>query len=186
MKGSEMSRLPMAEPETLDPYLDALHANTREDDWSTRHVARVFAPAPDLLRAYLEQFYYPWHTNATPAARLPARLKELVRLRIATLNGCQTCRAARLAQDSIPEAEAIGVDAYAESGDYSDAEKAAMSFAELLAVDHYRIGDEEIAALRKHFDQAEILELMMMSGQYIGFGRVLAVLQLEVTACPLP
>ena len=27
---------------------------------------------------------------------------------------------------------------------------------------------------------------MMMAGQYIGFGRVLAILQLETVACPVP
>jgi hypothetical protein len=27
---------------------------------------------------------------------------------------------------------------------------------------------------------------MMMAGQYIGFGRTLAILQLETVACPIP
>lgn len=181
-----MSRLPLTEPEALDPFLQQLHDDVREDDWSTRHVARVFAPAPELLRDYLEGFYYPWHTNQTPAARLPARLKELVRLRIATLNGCQTCLAARLAPDTIPEEQAQAVDDYENSSDYSEPEKTAVRFAERLAVEHHDIGDDEIAALREHFDQAQILELMMMAGQYIGFGRVLAALQLEIVACPVP
>jgi hypothetical protein len=30
-----------------------------------------------------------------------------------------------------------------------------------------------------------LLELMMMIGQYIGFGRMLAILQLEETVCPI-
>jgi alkylhydroperoxidase family enzyme len=55
-----------------------------------------------------------------------------------------------------------------------------------MAVDHHSLGDAEVAALREHFDDAAILELMMMAGQYIGFGRVLAILQLETVACPLP
>lgn len=181
-----MSRLPLADPEALEGFLHELHHNARESDWSTRHVARAFARAPDLLRDYLERFYYPWHSNATAEARLSPRLKELVRLRIATLNGCQTCKAARLASDSIPEEQATGIDAYADSGDYAPGEKAAVRFAELLAVDHHSIDDAEIAVLRGHFDDAEILELLMMTGQYIGFGRMLAVLQLETAACPLP
>jgi alkylhydroperoxidase family enzyme len=55
-----------------------------------------------------------------------------------------------------------------------------------MAVDHHSIGDADIAALRDHYDDAQILELMMMAGQYIGFGRMLAILQLETVACPLP
>jgi len=148
-------------------------------------VARAFAPVPELLRDYLEGFYYAWHLNQTHAARLPVRLKELVRLRIATLNGCQTCRAARLSRDTIPEEQAQSVDDYQNSTDYSEPEKAAVRFAERLAVEHHDIGDNEIALLREHFDEAQILELMMMAGQYIGFGRVLAALQLEVLDCPV-
>lgn len=184
-----MSRLPMTDPEALSGYLRDLHDGATDADWSTRHVARAFAPAPDLLEMYLNGFYYPWHSNAVGAAdvaRLTPRLKELVRLRIATLNGCATCKAARLSPDTIPEGEAIGIDAYSGSADYSAAEKAAVGFAEQMALDHHAIGDVEVAALREHFDDAAILELMMMAGQYIGFGRLLAILQLETVACPLP
>ena len=184
-----MSRLPLAEPDELTGYLNDLHDGAREEDWSTRHCARAFAAAPELLEMYLTGFYYPWHSNAEEAAgvaRLSPRLKELVRLRIATLNGCQTCKAARLAADSIPEEQALGIDAYDGSDAYTPAEKAAVRFAEQMAVDHHNIGDAEIAVLREHFDDAEILELMMMAGQYIGFGRLLAILQLETVSCPLP
>jgi alkylhydroperoxidase family enzyme len=184
-----MSRLPLTDPEQLPPYLRELHDGAAERDWSTRHVARAFASAPELLEMYLTGFYYPWHSNAddaTGVARLTPRLKELVRLRIATLNGCETCRAARLAADTIPEEQALNIDGYAGSDDYSAAERAAVRFAELLAVRHFDIDDAEILLLREHFDDAEILELMMMAGQYIGFGRVLATLQLETTVCPVP
>ena len=131
-----MARLPLTEPEQLPGYLRDLHDGAAEADWSTRHVARVFAAAPELLETYLTRFYYPWHSNAEDAAgvaRLTPRLKELVRLRIATLNGCQTCKAARLAADSIPERQALDIDGYATSDDYSPAERAAVRFAERLA-----------------------------------------------------
>ena len=184
-----MSRLPLTEPGKLPPYLRELHDGAAEQDWSTQHVARAFAPAPELLETYLTNFYYPWHSNADDAAgvaRLTPRIKELVRLRIATLNGCETCKAARLAADSIPEQQARDIDGYADSDDYSPAERAAVRFAEMLAVRHFDIDDHEIVVLREHFDDAEMLELMMMAGQYIGFGRVLATLQLETVACPVP
>jgi alkylhydroperoxidase family enzyme len=183
-----MSRLPLVEPEDLTGFLHDLHEGASEDDWSTKHVARAFAPAPELLETYLG-FYYPWHTSADVAAepaRLTPRIKELVRLRIATLNGCQTCKAARLAADAIPETQALAIDGYHASDEFSPAEKAAVAFAERMALDHHAIGDADIVALREHFDDAQILELMMMAGQYIGFGRMLAILQLETVACPLP
>ena len=54
-----------------------------------------------------------------------------------------------------------------------------------MALDHLSIDDESIRELHEHFDDAELLELLMMTGQYIGFGRLLAVLQLEEVTCPI-
>lgn len=184
-----MARIPLAEETELDGYLKELHDGAAESDWATQHVARAFDAHPEFLEQYLS-FYYPWHSNvegAAGAARLSPRLKELVRLRIAILNGCRTCQSARLAPESVPERHAVGIweEDFAASPDYTEAELAAVEFAERMAVDHHGIGDAEIEALREHFGDAEILELMMMAGQYIGFGRTLAILQLETVECPL-
>lgn len=89
-----MARVTLTEPTELPDFLVELHENAAETDWSTRHVARAFASHPQLLEDYLG-FYYPWHRNDGVGVLEP-RLKELVRLRIATLNGCKTCKAARL------------------------------------------------------------------------------------------
>ena len=64
-------------------------------------------------------------------------------------------------------------------------ERAAIHFAEKMALDHHNIGDDDVAVMRSHFTDAEFLELAMMTGQYIGFGRVLAMLQLEIASCPI-
>ena len=185
-----MARIPLAEETEIDGFLKQMHDGADESDWATRRVARAFDAHPEFLEQYLA-FYYPWHSNAEgaeDAAKLTPRLKELVRLRIALLNGCQTCQAARLAADTIPEDQATGVWAsdFAESPDYSPAERAAVEFAERMALEHHEIGDADIEALHEHFDDGEMLELMMMAGQYIGFGRTLAILQLETVACPIP
>ncbi|MGV1048421.1 MAG: carboxymuconolactone decarboxylase family protein [Solirubrobacterales bacterium] len=185
-----MARIPLAEEAELDGFVKEMHDGAAEGDWATRRVARVFDAHPEFIEQYLA-FYYPWHSNveaAADAARLTPRLKELVRLRIAILNGCVTCQSARLAPESVPEEQATGVwkDDFAANPDYSPAERAAVEFAERMALDHHGIGDAEIEALHEHFDDAEILELMMMAGQYIGFGRCLAILQLEDVSCPIP
>jgi alkylhydroperoxidase family enzyme len=185
-----MARIPLAEETDLDGFLKEMHDDAAEGDWATQRVARVFDAHPEFLEQYLA-FYYPWHSNAEEAAevaRLTPRTKELVRLRIAKLNGCVTCQSARLAAETVPEDQAVGVwrEDFAANPGYSPAERAAVEFAERMAVDHHAIGDADILALREHFDDAEILELMMMAGQYIGFGRCLAILQLEDVSCPLP
>jgi alkylhydroperoxidase family enzyme len=185
-----MARIPLADEAELDGFVKEMHDGAAEEDWATQHVARVFDAHPEFIEQYLA-FYYPWHSNvedAEDAARLTPRMKELVRLRIAQLNGCVTCQSARLAADSIPEAQALGVwrEDFSENPDYSPAERSAVEFAERMAVDHHNIGDADIEALHEYFDDGEILELMMMAGQYIGFGRTLAILQLETVSCPIP
>ena len=61
----------------------------------------------------------------------------------------------------------------------------AVRWAELAATDHTAIGDAFMAEVREHFDEPEVLELGMMIGQYIGFGRLLVQMGLDKGACEL-
>ncbi|CAB4923014.1 unannotated protein [freshwater metagenome] len=178
-----MSRIPLPEVDVLDPFLRGMHDGARPGDWATENVARAFAGQPRLLEDYLS-FYYPWHTQN---GVLPARLKELVRLHIATLNGCNTCAAARLALDTVSESEAFGALGVDESGlsTLSQQERVALNYAERMALDHHNITDEDVKLWRQTFGDEGFLELAMMTGQFIGFGRMLAILQLETVACPI-
>jgi len=58
-------------------------------------------------------------------------------------------------------------------------EKLALRFAEALAVNHQQIDEAFFGALRQEFSPAEIIELGMVTGIFIGYGRLLAVLDLE-------
>ncbi len=59
-----------------------------------------------------------------------------------------------------------------ESSDLLSArERAALRFAEKLAVDHQKVDDAQWAELRGHFSDAEIIELVAHTTLYIGFGR---------------
>jgi alkylhydroperoxidase family enzyme len=51
-------------------------------------------------------------------------------------------------------------------------ERAALRFAEKMAVDHRKIDDAFWAELRRHFSEAEIIELAAHTTLYIGFGRL--------------
>lgn len=178
-----MSRVPLIEVESLDPYLRTLHEGAAETDWATQRVAQAFAEQPRLLEDYLT-FYYPWHKEK---GVLSARLKELVRLHIATLNGCRTCASARLAPEEVAEGEALGALGTDKAGleSLSEEERIALDFAERMALDHHSVTDEDVRRWRTTFGDAGFLELSMMTTQYIGFGRVLAILQLETVACPI-
>ncbi len=60
-----------------------------------------------------------------------------------------------------------------------------MRWAEMLASDFRLVDDAFKALLREHFSEAEIVELGMMIGQYISFGRLLVMLDIGNGACEI-
>ena len=52
-----------------------------------------------------------------------------------------------------------------------------------MALDHHNMDDGFFERMREHFNDEQILELGMMIGQFIGFGRLLMVLDLESKFC---
>tara|TARA_R110002110_G_scaffold348143_1_gene558356 strand:- start:1622 stop:1858 length:237 start_codon:yes stop_codon:yes gene_type:complete len=68
---------------------------------------------------------------------------------------------------------------------FTDAEQLALEYADRMAADHQNMDDAFFDRLKQHYDDAQILELGMMIGQFIGFGRLLAVLDLESKFCPI-
>ena len=61
----------------------------------------------------------------------------------------------------------------------SPRERAAVRFAEKLAVDHQKIDDTLWSELRRHFSEAEIIELVAHTTIYIGFGRFNEILGID-------
>lgn len=85
-------------------------------------------------------------------------------------------------ENGLTEAKIAELDGAGET--FSEREALAVEFAERLAVSHQTIDDDLFERLRLVFTEPEILELGMMAGQYIGFGRLLMVLDLTPKFCP--
>jgi alkylhydroperoxidase family enzyme len=72
----------------------------------------------------------------------------------------------------------------------TDAEKAAVRFAELLALNHQAIDDGVLGELRRHFSEEQILEIGWAAAAFIGFGRLIHVFggkwEGEPAGSPLP
>lgn len=58
-------------------------------------------------------------------------------------------------------------------------ERAAVRFAEKLAVDHHKVDDALWSELRRHFSEAEVIELVMHTMLYIGLGRFNEIIGLD-------
>jgi alkylhydroperoxidase family enzyme len=130
----------------------------------------IWAHQPDAYRAYLD---------ATSALRangtLPARLVELVRLRIAFHNQCRTCMASRRLPDDVVSAALVcSLERPYEAADLTDAERVALRYADLFASDHLAIQDDTYDALRAYFTESELVELGMTCAYFVGFGRLAA------------
>src|SRR5262245_36492023 len=59
----------------------------------------------------------------------------------------------------VPEDKLQAVDRYAEHPGFTERERAALAYAEMVTISPNDISDEQFAALRKHFNDREIVEL---------------------------
>ncbi len=112
---------------------------------------------------------------------LPWRVREAARMRIAQINGCNICMAWR-----VPALEKHGVDEalYAHiadpaNGDYSEQERLAIEYAEKFALDHRSLDDAFFDRMKAQFSDREIFELTVCIGDWVAFGRMTAVLDLD-------
>jgi AhpD family alkylhydroperoxidase len=108
---------------------------------------------------------------------LPERLVELVRLRVAFFNQCRSCMAIRYSDavaDGVTEGLVCSLERPQEAENLSAAEKAAIRYGEMMATDHLAIDDAVYEDLRRHFSEAQIVELGMTVAFFVGFGRLAA------------
>lgn len=106
------------------------------------------------------------------------RLQELLRLRIAFHNQCRSCMALRY-EDAIEvgvtEELVCSLEKPHEASDLTDADRAALHFADLFATNHLAIDDAVLEQLGHFFTEAEIFEIAMSCAAFVGFGRFAAV-----------
>jgi AhpD family alkylhydroperoxidase len=117
--------------------------------------------------------------------RLPERLIELMRLRVAFRNQCRPCMSMRYAgalDDGLTEAMVCSLEHPDDAADMTAAERAAVSYADQFAVDHLSIAPK-LAALRGIFDSQQIAEIAWWTAFFVGFGRLAATFD---EGAPLP
>jgi alkylhydroperoxidase family enzyme len=125
---------------------------------------QVWAHRPDAALAWLatlEQF----HSHGV----LEARLRELVRLRVAAITNCKACRMARKS-DAVSEEDVSCLSS--DNARFSAAEQAALVYAELFAGDYQAIDESVFARLKLHFSTPEIVELNMFCALMLAGGRM--------------
>lgn len=163
---AQISKLP---PEQWDPRIAAAVKPEEATDLE-QGLTRYFAHCPEQALG-LMGFGGALKMNRS----LPDRLIELVRLRIAFFNQCRSCMAIRYKDalaDGLDEDLVCSLEKPAEADNLSDAEKSAIRYGELFATDHLAIDDAIHDDLRRHFSEAQIVELGMTVAFFVGFGRL--------------
>lgn len=115
------------------------------------------------------------------------RTRELMRMRIAAINHCEVCLDTRVADPDavVPtEDDYANVAAWSTWPGFSDAERMAVSFAELFALDHLALDDAWFAHARQYFTDDQLHAMGIMVGSWVALGRMQTVFDVH-TSCAL-
>lgn len=144
------------------------------------------AHSPEVAEFYWGKFY----RDLFFAGRLPVRLKELVRLRLAGLNGCSFCQVGDIAsakRHGVSDAEVEAVFALRDDA-FPPRERAALRAA--TAMSNVDPNDEVDEQTRRElvdlFEPAELVELLVVVGVLTGMARMLTATGFTERTCPTP
>ena len=169
-----MTRIKSLPLDQWDPELRGqLQADMAGMSETQRKILGVYAQAPKLAKAF-----FGFEPEFWGAFTLRRRLLEMMRLRIAFHNQCRSCMAMRFepaVQDGLTEDLVCSLEQPYEAPDLTDAEKAALDFADRFATNHLAIDDTYMEGLRQHYTEQEIVEISMLCAFCTGFGRFAAV-----------
>ncbi|MDY6997704.1 MAG: carboxymuconolactone decarboxylase family protein [Actinomycetota bacterium] len=162
----------MARIEQAAGFADIPTAELGEGDRVNLGVAGIMSRLPDVAAAVGGV------TGALNSAGvLPRRLMELVRLRIAFHNQCRSCMSIRYQSaidDGLTEDAVCALESPSDAADLTDAERAALRFADLFATDHLAIDDAVYDELRGHFSEDALVALGLHCALCVGLGRLAA------------
>ncbi len=118
-------------------------------------------------------------------SQLPVREREAARWTIALINDCAVCRDTRARDGEGTGADEpfyVSVSDWRAATDLSERERLAAEFAERFALDHLAMDDAFWARLHAAFSDAELADLTICCGCFLGMGRTLAVVGVRAPA----
>jgi len=175
------SRVHLAERNEVPVEVAILYDKLLADRGVVPNMFKALANTPDLvlgIAAFLR--------GLMGEGALQGWYKELIATRVASLNDCDYCVSAHrylAAKRGATPDQVASYDAY-ESGPFTEKEKAGFRYSDLLHVSGHAVDDDAFAALSRHFNQPEIIELTAVAGAFEFFTRMNTSLRIPVT--PLP
>ncbi|MDB6143729.1 MAG: hypothetical protein JWP80_2773 [Pseudomonas sp.] len=165
-----MSRIPPVPLNELPADLQAAIARGQASRMlSNTRPVQVWAHRPSVALAWLGLM-----ESLHDDSLLDERLRELVRLKIASLTQCQACQLARKS-DQVNDQDIACISS--DSEHFSAPERAALAFAELFAGDYQAIEDVHFARLSEFFSTEQVVELNLYCALMLAGGRMTYVQQ---------
>ena len=172
-----MARVPLIEPQDHPELQDLVAKIAAARRGRVINVYRLLLHSPQLAETWFA------HNNAVRwSTALSGRLRELVIVRIAYLTGVQYVLRQHVPKLALAEgvtlAECEALKDWEGSGSFSQAERAALGFADAMTRD-IRVPENVFGALLGHFNTRQIVELAVLIGTYAMHTRVMQALEID-------
>lgn len=161
-----MSRIPPLAPEEV-PELEDIFAPYLERMGFVPTSQRVMAHYPPLVRGFVELARAIW----SPEAKTSMELRTMVGHMASRAAGCMYCAAhtgSNANRSGVPEEKIAAIWDYETSALFTEAERAALRFAQCAASVPNMVDDAVFAGLAAHYDERECTEIMAVVS-YFGF-----------------
>lgn len=160
-----MAFIPPVPLEALDPELrDLLRAQLQRRTLSSDYQLRIWAHRPQAAAAWLRLL-----DQLNSHSTLDERLRELVRLKIASKTNCTACQIARKS-DEVTD-EDIACLSWSNPR-FTPREQAALRYAELFVTDYLAVDEQVYAALEAQFSVEQIVDLQLFAAMMLAGGRM--------------
>ena len=144
-------------------YVKLFFCNQKRKYGTVLEPARLWGRSPKVFAA-LALLYGAFDRASSP---LTPALRTLVTVRVSQINGCPFCvdiNSATALKRGVSNDKLGALANYANSGLYSDEEKVALAYAEVVTYSDRQPTEEHFEALRCHFDDEAIIELTGLIG----------------------
>ena len=152
-----MARISLVQAENAPPEVQEIYEKVLRG--KPGNVQKALAHRPEALKHFLA-FY------GSVGKALDRKLYELIYIRVSVLNGCNYCL-----QHHLASSKRVGLTPedwtalkHGNCSRFSEKELAALTYAEKLTRSSRDITDTDVAALKKYFSDAEIVDLHLLVG----------------------
>ena len=152
-----MARIELIEAENARPEVEEIYEKTLRG--KPGNAQKALAHRPEMMKNFLA-FY------ASVGRSLDRKLYEMIYLRVSLINGCHYCQ-----QHHVASSKRVGLTLEnwkaLKEGNYSrfsEKEQIALAYAEKLTRASREITDADFEKLKKHFSDAEIVDLHLLVG----------------------